>query len=545
MKYSIQKKLLITSIAITLFSFLLILVSFNYISSKYIERETTKELVLAAENLKEEMIFTLRDDMTVINSEISNIEVDEGIENIDGIIEKEESIENGETLENGELIKNGEFVKNSEPLENEKYIENDEENKNDKLIIDENNIEIEGSFIVESIPLLGTSNVGQNVDYILVNKENQVIYPIEFIITESLKSQFAEKNLNIESGLYNEKEIKAILKKANDVSFVNPKKLSVNSSNYYLMETNFENGNRAIFYKNTQSLDDLVSDVNLVLFFLLLFFSFINVLLNMGVTSGIIKSIRALCGYANEIGNGNLQEKKLDLQEKEFHVLEQDMNKMAQKLSEYDEEQKTFFQNVSHELRTPLMSIQGYAEGISSHLFKDEELDNAANIITNESARLADMVNNLLYVSRMDCKEGQKKKEKIDLIYLLENVIDEIGGIVKDKKITIEKDEPVFNIYGNKDELKTAFGNIITNSLRYAESKVLIQCSNKEKTIIIKDNGPGIKEEDLPHIFKRFYKGEGGCSGIGLAITETIIKNHNATIKAWNNNGAVLLVKFL
>jgi signal transduction histidine kinase len=277
---------------------------------------------------------------------------------------------------------------------------------------------------------------------------------------------------------------------------------------------------------------------------LLIVISLLNIALNMGLTHGMITSIRKLCDFAKSIGAGDLREQKLNLKAKEFALLEKDMNKMAQKLSEFDVEQKTFFQNVSHELRTPLMSIQGYAEGISSHVFQEEKIEEAANIIVSESTRLGDMVENLLYVSRLDVQEHQSKKESIDLFAVIESVIESVGGLPNQKTIVWEKEGECFPVYGNEQELKRAFLNIVTNSLRYAKEKVHITGLSDQKLVQIQDDGAGIAEEDLPHIFQRFYKGAEGCSGIGLAITESILKDHHATIKASNQNGAIFEIQF-
>ena len=103
------------------------------------------------------------------------------------------------------------------------------------------------------------------------------------------------------------------------------------------------------------------------------------------LTNGLVLSIDKLCSFSNDIGNGIFKPKMLNLKETELSGLETNMNHMAKKLSEYDAEQKTFFQNVSHELKTPLMSIQGYAEGISAKLFKSQKVIEAADIILEEN----------------------------------------------------------------------------------------------------------------------------------------------------------------
>jgi len=101
----------------------------------------------------------------------------------------------------------------------------------------------------------------------------------------------------------------------------------------------------------------------------------------------------------------------------------------------------------------------------------------------------------------------------------------------------------------NCDEkyLARAFLNLIENCLRYAKKNIFIRCKYIDDyiNISIEDDGEGISKEDLPHIFNRFYKGEGGKHGIGLSIVESIVIKHNGSIEASNSDiGAVFTIKF-
>ncbi len=88
-------------------------------------------------------------------------------------------------------------------------------------------------------------------------------------------------------------------------------------------------------------------------------------------------------------------------------------------------------------------------------------------------------------------------------------------------------------VYGDEKLLERAVMNILSNALRYAETKIGILCDHTKKRIIIKiaDDGHGISQEDKPHIFERFYKGKGGNTGIGLAITAEVIKKMGGSIQ--------------
>ena len=220
------------------------------------------------------------------------------------------------------------------------------------------------------------------------------------------------------------------------------------------------------------------------------------------------------------------------------------MNMTANELDKYDKDQKVFFQNVSHELRTPLMSIKGYAEAIKYKMMNDDE---AADIILEEGNRLEELVEELLYISRMDNITKDSVRTKRDLREVLSDCV------IKEKSIALKNsieiiydfdDEPVFFECEEKS-LYRAFINIINNGLRYSKSKMIIRCrNNKDKIIIsIENDGEFIDEKDILHIFERFYKGSKGKNGIGLSIVKSAIEMHGGSIYAENcENG---YVKFL
>ena len=106
-------------------------------------------------------------------------------------------------------------------------------------------------------------------------------------------------------------------------------------------------------------------------------------------------------------------------------------------------------------------------------------------------------------------------------------------------------EEPVLLAIREQDAQRL-FGNLISNAVRYANNEIRLSCHRKEKTanISVADDGPGIRPEDLPHVFERFYKGEDGKHGIGLAIAHSVAEAYGGIINARNENGAVFEVTF-
>ena len=205
------------------------------------------------------------------------------------------------------------------------------------------------------------------------------------------------------------------------------------------------------------------------------------------------------------------------------------------------ERQQTFFQNASHELKTPLMAIQGYAEGIQAGVM---DTGSAAEVILAESDRMTGLVDELLDISKIDMGRQPLTLSETDIRELLYDSIRAVEPAAAASGITIAPDFPEEPIMVKCDDtqIRRAVTNILTNGLRYARSELRLTCWPDKRNVIIRiqDDGDGIAEGDLPHIFERFYMGKSGKSGIGLALTKEIIHLHKGTIRAYNGDtGAV------
>ncbi|MCL2773873.1 MAG: HAMP domain-containing histidine kinase, partial [Oscillospiraceae bacterium] len=347
-------------------------------------------------------------------------------------------------------------------------------------------------------------------------------------------------------------------------------KTSINSGNYYLTTVDLGkfygtgwNGYSMIFYVSVEKYDQLMSNIYTMLLVILIIATIFLFLYVIFISRSISKPMRQLCVFADEIGRGNFTQNEYDFKDRELIDLNERMNETARKLEINGEDQKTFFQNVSHELKTPLMSIGGYAEGIKYGVFSSEkEQTGAVDIIIAESDRLKDLVEDLLYISRIDATKKFDKLTNESLGELLESCAQKLRGLLinsrsrqengenkPEKKINIHHPKNDISILCDEESLMRAIMNIASNCLRYAKSAVDISFYETGEDIIlsVKDDGGGIDEKDMPNIFKRFYKGKGGKHGIGLSIAKAIIEQHHAKITAENRkdgNGAEFLIKF-
>ncbi len=231
----------------------------------------------------------------------------------------------------------------------------------------------------------------------------------------------------------------------------------------------------------------------------------------------------------------------------EVEELGRAVNSLASQLGAYDQGQRRFFQSISHELRTPLMSIRGYAEGLRDGVFAGAEADNGLNVIIKESERLQAIVDDILFLNRLQSPREVYQWGQVELLPLLQEVIATLGGLAENRGIAIRLEGDPVLVWGDREKLRRLWINILGNALRYACSQVTLSLSllaQGQLEVRCHDNGPGFQEKDLQELFSEFYKGHGGQTGLGLAIAQEIVNGHRGEILARNHSdgGAEIIV---
>jgi len=297
-----------------------------------------------------------------------------------------------------------------------------------------------------------------------------------------------------------------------------------------------------LFYLDSSPYMMFAKSLDQTLYIILICALLFALLISLLVSNSIIRSLHKLTSFASRIGAGDFRSLQGHFLDKELDSLALDMNLMAYRLSKADTDQKTFFQNASHELRTPLMSIQGYAEGIKYKVFDNPE--EATEIIISESKRLADMVENLLTISRLDLSSSGvhfSMKVPLDLRELVESVLDNVRGsaILAKKDLLRSYPDRSVTILGNEPDLFRALENILSNAIRHSTQQILIEMRIEKNNVIVSvtDDGDGIPEDLMPVIFNRFVRGERGKHGIGLALVKAIAEEHGGSVSASNRTG--------
>ena len=254
------------------------------------------------------------------------------------------------------------------------------------------------------------------------------------------------------------------------------------------------------------------------------------------IAHSAIRPLNRLCQSAEQVGHSNFSKIETEFSIIELDELRLAMNQMSDQLMQAEEIQKNFFQNVSHELRNPLMSISGYAQGIEQGVFSPPS--SAAHTILEESMRLTNVVNSLLTLSRLESGDQDTELGIVHISDTIDDCIDRLSGLAVQQGIALTHNsvDHTLAVWGTEDLIGKVLDNLLTNAIRYAKSKVCISVLQEKNHVFltVSDDGDGISEKDMPHIFERCYKGAGGNFGIGLAIARSAAQKMEGDLTVTN-----------
>lgn len=260
-----------------------------------------------------------------------------------------------------------------------------------------------------------------------------------------------------------------------------------------------------------------------------------------------------------KIADGNFD---YELDEKDFveiPFLYNDFEKMRIKLKENEEEKilsenaaRELVSNISHDLKTPLTAIRGYVEGILDGVASSpQKVRDYLTTIYNKTNDMTKLIDELLYYSRVSGNEFSYNFEKTNVKEFFDNYVKDLYLELDTIKINFSYSanvdvDTVIDI--DREQIKRALNNIVANAVKYMDKEdPEIHFRVKETmdaiNIRISDNGRGIDEKDLPHIFERFYRSDAsrntklGGSGIGLSIVKKVIENHEGSVVAISKSG--------
>jgi signal transduction histidine kinase len=266
---------------------------------------------------------------------------------------------------------------------------------------------------------------------------------------------------------------------------------------------------------------------------------------NLIFTKWRYRELEKLSGDLRRISNGDFSLDVRDNYEGELSILKSDIYKMTIMLSEHGsllQEEKIKLTNaisdISHQLKTPLTSLMVMTDLLSNPHLQESKRKEFTHNISIQIERMEWLVSSLLKLSKIDAGTVPFKKDKIYVYTLIDKAIQPILIPMDIKQQTLKvSGETSVSFVGDLNWTAEAILNILKNCIEHTEEGGEIEISYSENPlfteITIQDNGEGIEKEDLPYIFKRFYKGKNAGEesvGIGLAMAQSIIKSQKGMI---------------
>lgn len=228
----------------------------------------------------------------------------------------------------------------------------------------------------------------------------------------------------------------------------------------------------------------------------------------------------------------------------ELRDLSLSINHMLDRLQGSFETQRRFTADASHELRTPVTAIIGHAKYLQRRTTISPEQGESLAVIEREGERMAKLVHDLLELARADAG-FRIQRAPMNLLEVVESVRDELAPIAPVAAIAVHCSEPLIEVLGDPERLKQVVLNLVQNALDAGARQVHLNLGRDGGEVLLEvlDDGPGIPEEALPHLFERFYRVDGARStkgkgsGLGLAIVRWLVAQHEGRVEVRSRVG--------
>lgn len=210
---------------------------------------------------------------------------------------------------------------------------------------------------------------------------------------------------------------------------------------------------------------------------------------------------------------------------------------------------RNFISNVSHELKTPLTVIQGHVAAIGDGLPDDDPRQTSRRIVAQEAARLTQLVDNLLLLSRLEMPDFSLEHRPVSLEAVIEDAILQLSDLAEARGISLslQRESSLPRIMADRARLKQVFINLLDNAIKYNRQggAVMVHLSSDATRVLaqVTDTGEGIPAQDLPHIFEKMYRVERQQgryvegSGLGLSIVLRIVEQHKGSVSVQSRLG--------
>jgi two-component system sensor histidine kinase BaeS len=279
--------------------------------------------------------------------------------------------------------------------------------------------------------------------------------------------------------------------------------------------------------------DYFVRSSNKVLLVSVTLLGMVSIIAGIFVSGRLARPLRELVDASGDIAGGNLSRRVKNSGQDEIGRLSDSFNRMAHNLEAQEKLRRSLLSNAAHELRTPLAIISGELEGMLDGVLPTDP--GALQSLHDEARRLTAILDGVDDLSRAEASALNLHRETILLKPFLAAIVGRFERIFADIHAVLLLDCPdTLTVTADPDRLSQIIINLISNSIKAVANggrvSLVASADGDYVTLVISDNGCGIAEENLPHIFERFYKGKQGGLGLGLAIVHELITAHGGTI---------------
>lgn len=331
----------------------------------------------------------------------------------------------------------------------------------------------------------------------------------------------------------------------NFYGFFNEEMLSV----YSAITSNFKIQGYVVLHISTESIIKNHTNLLNICYISLAIIFILSLIILVVFTDAVYIPLNQITTATEQYAQGNLQYSFDVNKSDEMGYLCAQLNYMANKLSQTEENQKKFIANVSHDFRSPLTSIRGYLEAMADGTIPPEMHDKYINVVLNETERLTKLTNSLLSLNNLNISGMILDITDFDINEVIKNTIATFEGACTNKKIRINLvlSGRELLVKADMGKIQQVLYNLIDNAIKFSnnDSTIKIETTVKNETVFVsvKDEGIGIPKDSIKLIFDRFYKTDLSRgkdkkgTGLGLAITKEIINAHKENINVISTEG--------
>ena len=258
------------------------------------------------------------------------------------------------------------------------------------------------------------------------------------------------------------------------------------------------------------------------------------------LSARITRPIAAMTKASEAMARGDY-EQRIDVRgEDEVAALARAFNQMASQVGRSSAAMRQLLANVSHELKTLLTSIQGFSQAMVDDVAEDaEQQRQLAMVISDETGRMRDLIDDLLYLSLIESGEFSLTLDEIDFDALIAAGVRRSGFAAGDAKVSVRQELDGERLRGDGRRLEQVVGNLLENAVRFAPagSEVVVRSYRDSDEVVfeVRNQGEPIPARDLANIFDRFYqvdaaRSDGAHSGLGLAIVSELVQAHDGRL---------------